>query len=152
MKRANLSIVVVLAALFSCKKSSTQTVRPSTFAKTPQNITITGGSIPEASGVADSKANPGYLWVEEDSGNPASIYLLGHDGKLGRTLALENAGNRDWEDMQLAAGPADGINYIYLADIGDNNLNNDEYLFYRFEEPSMSVDKISAYNKILFVR
>jgi hypothetical protein len=149
-KTGNLFIIVVLAGLFSCKKSNTQTETPSGFSKTPQQATITGGTIPEASGIADSKANPGYLWVEEDSGNPADIYLLGHDGRNSKTIPLENAENHDWEDIALGAGPVAGVNYIYLGDIGDNNLSRDEYLFYRFEEPLMSVDKVSEYNKIPF--
>lgn len=143
-------IALLILGLFSCKKSNTQTVKPSSFAKTPERITITGGTLPEASGIADSKANPGYLWVEEDSGNPASIFLLGHDGKIGKAIPLENATNRDWEDMQLAPGPVVGLNYIYLADIGDNNASNEVYVFYRFEEPSMTVQKISDCNKIMF--
>jgi len=142
---------MVVAALLSCKKSSTQPAVPAGFAKTPQNIAITGGSIPEASGIADSKKNPGFLWVEEDSGNPALIYLLGHDGQKGKGIPLENATNRDWEDIALASGPEAGTDYIYLADIGDNNLAAETYLIYRFPEPSASADNISEYDALHFV-
>ena len=41
----------------------------------------------EASGIADSKINPGYLWVEEDSGNPPLVTLLSHQGKILKTVS-----------------------------------------------------------------
>ncbi len=149
-KSLSIVLLFLLPGLLSCKKSNTRNIKTSGFSAAPQHIEITGGTIPEASGIADSKKNPGYLWVEEDSGNPADIHLLGHDGKIAKSIPLKGAMNRDWEDMALAPGPDAGINYIYLADIGDNNLEYNEYSFYRFEEPAISVDTVTDYNKISF--
>jgi len=148
----NCLFCMALVTLFSCKKSGgqAQAIPAEAFSSTPRHITITGGAIPEASGIADSKANPGYLWVEEDSGNPPDIYLLGHDGSIAKTIGIAGAENRDWEDIALGPGPDEHKRYIYLADIGDNNLGNEECLFYRFEEPLITDDSVTSYSKILF--
>lgn len=144
------TICLLSAALIGCKKSSPQ---PSArgFAASPVKITLTGGPLKEVSGMADSKRNPGVLWVEEDSGNPPMIYPLSHDGKYGAGIPIVNAVNRDWEDMSLAPGPMPGVDYIYLADIGDNNQSASEYSFYRFPEPAADAASVTAYEKIRFV-
>jgi hypothetical protein len=104
----------------------------------------------EASGIADSKINPGYLWVEEDSGNPPLVTLLGHQGKVLKTIYLKGAINRDWEDIALAGGPVAGKNYLYLAETGDNHAVYPSAAFYRFEEPSAATDTITNYDIINF--
>lgn len=98
----------------------------------------------EASGIADSKANPGYLWVEEDSGNPSQLYLLAHNGKVLKKIFIKGAVNRDWEDIALSG------NELFLADIGDNDLNHSYYTFYKFPEPLSSVDTIKSFETIKF--
>ncbi len=66
---------------------------------------LAGPGLLEVSGIADSKTNPGYLWVQEDSGNPPNIELLQHDGTWLKTIHLANVVNRDWEDIVLSTGP-----------------------------------------------
>lgn len=99
----------------------------------------------EISGIADSKMNPGYIWGEEDSGNPNQIYLINHDGNVAKTIYLKGIFNRDWEDMTLANGN------IYLAETGDNAQAYTSYRFYKFEEPSLSTDTVSIIETINFV-
>jgi hypothetical protein len=100
--------------------------------------------INEASGIADSKINPGYLWVEEDSGNPPQLSLLGHDGHVLKTIYIKGAVNRDWEDMAFVNDT------IYVADIGDNNLDFSDYTIYQFAEPPASTDTVTSFNTIHF--
>lgn len=100
--------------------------------------------ISEASGIADSKKNKGFIWVHEDSGNPTQIFLLGHNGKVAKRVQLKNVVNRDWEELQLA----DGI--IYLADIGDNLKRYDQYIIYTFTEPDYAVDVVTEIKSIKF--
>jgi hypothetical protein len=100
--------------------------------------------INEASGIADSKINPNYLWVEEDSGNPPQLYLLGHNGNVLKTIYIKGAVNRDWEDMALINDT------IYVADIGDNSLSFSDYTIYQFAEPSASTDTVTSFNTIHF--
>ncbi|RYE54603.1 MAG: hypothetical protein EOP48_11945 [Sphingobacteriales bacterium] len=105
-------------------------------------------SIDEASGIADSRINRGYLWVQEDSGNPPQLYLVAHDAKVKKTIFLEGVNNRDWEDMAIAKGPDPSLDYLYVADLGDNGSIHPEYSIYRFPEPSLTVDTVRKIDRI----
>jgi len=88
----------------------------------------------EASGLAPSISNPGFLWSHNDKGNENLLFLL--DKKTGQTVAryrLQGINNRDWEDMEITAGS--DANYIFLGDIGDNNRVYPNYVIHRFVEP-----------------
>ncbi len=100
--------------------------------------------INETSGIADSKVNEGYLWVQQDSGNPPLIYLLKHDGTITDSILIEGATNRDWEDIALSG------NRLFIGDIGDNNATYPDYAFYRFDEPLLGTERVSNYDKIEF--
>ena len=102
-------------------------------------------TISEISGIADSKVNPGYVWGQEDSGNPPQLYLIQHNGVVQKRVYLKGVTNRDWEDMALAG------NDIYIAETGDNGRVYSEYCFYRFPEPSASTDTVNTIEKIRFV-
>ena len=120
------------------------------FASTPIETSVKPGVINEVSGITDSKLNAGYLWLHEDSGNPPQIGLLKWDGNFLKKIYLKGAVNRDWEDMALATGPIANTNYLYIADIGDNNEQLNEYFIYRFTEPSAKTDTVYNYDKIIF--
>jgi hypothetical protein len=91
--------------------------------------------INEASGLAASTINPGYLWTHEDSGADAEVILLNRWGKVVVSYQLKDAQNVDWEDMATGPGPDAGSKYLYLADIGDNNAKRDDVVIYRIKEP-----------------
>ena len=143
-----LPIILLLFICIGCHKKSP--ADPAEFAPVPVSERIDPGFIDEASGIADSKANPGYLWVEQDSGNPNDIILLSYAGQFIKKINIRSAVNRDWEDMAVSNGPIAGTNYVYLADIGDNNKIYSEYTIYRFPEPLVNTDTISVYDKIRF--
>ena len=112
---------------------------------------ISDPSLDEVSGIAASYNTPGSLWVEEDSGNPNTISLLTSDGKLLGAVSLDRVTNRDWEDMSIAPGPTDGVHYIYLADIGDNDKKYDIKYIYRFPEPPATIGgSISIFDVMSF--
>jgi len=98
------------------------TGRSDQFETTPQKFDITPGIIDEASGLVESAALMGYLWTMQDSGQPASLYLLSKDGKSVKEYTIPGASNHDWEDIAIGAGPVQGVNYLYIADTGNNNL------------------------------
>ncbi|PSR53151.1 hypothetical protein AHMF7605_06205 [Adhaeribacter arboris] len=100
--------------------------------------------IEETSGIADSKVNPGYLWVHEDSGRPTQLFLLNHNGIVARQIYLKGVVNRDWEDMARLG------NELYMGDIGDNNKVYPEYAFYHFTEPTLTEDTIRNIKTIRF--
>ena len=102
----------------------------------PTITPVPAGLVDEASGVVDSRSQPGNLWVEEDSGNPAQLSLLGYDGKLKGRLAVPSFPNIDWEELASGPGPQAGVNYLYIGDIGDNTNNRGVVQIYRLPEPA----------------
>ncbi len=145
MRFRSLSILLIVACLMeiaACQKKAAVSNQespdavPARFAVNPM--------IAEASGITDSKRNTGYLWVEEDSGNPTQLYLLSHDGSVLKKVFIKGSTNRDWEDMALSDGK------IYIAETGDNSLAYSNYAFYIFSEPDKTVDTVSNFEKISF--
>lgn len=72
----------------------------------------------EISGIAHSGRDPGLLWAINDSGNAPLLFALGHDGADRGAVRVLGARNRDWED--IAAFRAGDIDYLLIADSGDN--------------------------------
>jgi hypothetical protein len=143
---------LILAAFFflitdklcSCQKEPDQVaVDKPLFDSIPVAVSVQP-MINEASGIADSKTVPGFLWVEEDGGNPTQLYLLGRDGKVKKTVFLKGTTNRDWEDMVLSGSD------LYVGEIGDNNASYPDYAFYKFPEPAMNVDTVQNVETIRF--
>lgn len=91
--------------------------------------------INEASGLAESLSNPNMLWTHNDSGNDPFIFLIDEYGKDQGTFELKNVVNRDWEDVSSGPGPEEGQNYLYIAEMGDNNAVHEFKYIYRFKEP-----------------
>lgn len=139
-----LALVVLLTA---CQ---TPTPGPVEFVTEPTMAPIEPGQLDEASGIADSRSVPGALWVQQDSGSPAELALLGHDGKVRGKLAIPNATNRDWEDMTIGPGPQAGVNYLYIGEIGDNNGQYGSYTIYRLPEPRDLTDVPSGVERLTF--
>ncbi len=126
---------------FSCKKEDI---------KYPLRYPVLAGIIDETSGIADSKRNPGYLWVQQDSDNPTDLALISHKGQVLKKIFLKDTRNRDWEDIQVAAGPDPAKDYVYLGDIGDNGAIFGSYFIYRFPEPQKEVDTVFNIERINF--
>jgi hypothetical protein len=116
----------------------------------PLIIPVSEGIVNEVSGIADSKANPGALWVEQDGGNPSELILLSHNAQLQKKIVIKGILNRDWEDMTLATGPDVSKNYIYIGEIGDNATVYNSYAIIRFPEPSSAVDSVLQSDIISF--
>lgn len=145
LKKIILALLITTSSFCLCrcqKKSSTSSPKP-VFDSVPIVKPI-AASLNEISGIADSKINPGYVWGEEDSGNPNQLYLINHNGTLAKTIYLKGITNRDWEDISLADGR------IYIAETGDNAQVYTSYRFYRFEEPLLSADTVSTIETISF--
>lgn len=105
------------------------------FESVPVSYAISPGKIDEASGLVASASMKGYLWTHQDSGQPASVYLISSDAKTIKEFNIPGAVNHDWEDIGLGGGPVDGVNYLYIADIGNNNYpQRDISIIYRIPE------------------
>lgn len=99
----------------------------------------------EVSGLACSINNPGLFWTHNDSGNGPEVFLIDKNLEIKRTYILQGTKNRDWEDIAVGPGPDSAKNYIYVAEIGDNDAAHKLKYIYRFEEPKVDtvVGKIS---------
>jgi hypothetical protein len=92
--------------------------------------------IEEASGLAESKRNPGHLWTIQDKGNSNILYLIdAGNGDLVAEYKILGTTNRDWESIEISGGPEAGKSYLYIGDTGDNDMVYEDYTIYRFEEP-----------------
>ncbi|EAY29997.1 probable integral membrane protein, putative [Microscilla marina ATCC 23134] len=94
--------------------------------------------IDEASGLVASRNNPHALWTHNDSGGKSRLFLIGDKGEHLAVYKLEGIKARDWEDITLGPGPKQGVNYLYVGDIGDNKARYEEKMIYRFPEPDVS--------------
>jgi hypothetical protein len=158
---SNLKFVIILlflSAFCSCKKNSDPTpVNPTptvpidtsfsvyySATELPKSTAFNSGinlgalsdnTLHELSGIGASYVTQGAFWTEQDSGNENKIYLFDKaGGKLGS--AKLPVANRDWEDLSTGPGPTAGVNYIYLAEIGDNKSQYPIKYIYRFPEPT----------------
>jgi len=117
---------------------------------------VENNSIDEASGLAASKINPGILWTHNDSGDENRIFAVALNGGNVGVFYIDGAENRDWEDMEIGSGPVEGKEYIYIADIGDNEAKYEEKYIYRIEEPKIPenhsgiIDTLINVSKITF--
>lgn len=123
--------------IFSCGSDpEPSSGRSEQFESSPQKFDIQPGIIDEASGLAASASMNGYLWTHQDSGWPASLYLVSGDGKTIKEYGVPGAANHDWEDVALGPGPQEGVNYLFIGEIGNNNLPMTETnIIYRIPEP-----------------
>ncbi|MFT3923400.1 MAG: hypothetical protein QM778_12770 [Myxococcales bacterium] len=94
----------------------------------------------EVSGLIASRANPGLLWVHNDSGDSPRVFAIQTNGKVRYEVALRGAQAVDYEDIAIGPGPVEGKTYLYVGDIGDNLARREHVQIYRFEEPSLAAD------------
>ncbi|CAH0997859.1 hypothetical protein EMA8858_03993 [Emticicia aquatica] len=135
---------------FTKKPTPTPVVTIPDFETTPKSYLLPTGVADEASGLCDSRSMAGNVWVHEDGDNPNLLYQFSHTGQFKGQLKMPFP-NRDWEDISIGAGPESGKNYIYLADIGDNNAAyENQYYVYRFLEPQSLSQQVSKYDRIAF--
>lgn len=99
--------------------------------------TVSAPEITEASGLAVSQLDPSVLWVHNDSGDSARLFAIGTDGGHRGTFPLVGASASDWEDMAIGPGPAAGVPYLYVGDIGDNGESRSTIQVYRVPEPAV---------------
>ena len=102
--------------------------------------------VPEASGLAASRTQPGVMWTHNDSGQPI-VYALSSDGKLRSRVQVTGAAVDDWED--IATGPCPQGHCLYIGDIGDNKEDRKTIAIYRVPEPQPGETTTPAAETIL---
>lgn len=90
--------------------------------------------VQETSGLALSRSGRTLLWTHNDSGNDPVIYALDTTGTMVGQVTVAGAALLDWED--IAAGPCDSGNCLFIADIGDNFAARSMVAIYVIPEPS----------------
>lgn len=98
-----------------------------------KNARILSAEIREASGLAVSTRNDGFLWLINDSGSPAAIHLIDGNGSSRGKVTVEGARNIDWED--LASFTLAGESWLLAADTGDNDSKRESCTLYILREP-----------------
>lgn len=141
--------LIGLLVLNSCKLSLPG-VAIAQFSSDPTANAVSPGQIDEASGMADSRSQPGNVWIQQDSGSPAELALLGYDGTMKGKISIPNATNRDWEELAMGPGPNQGINYLYIGEIGDNNAQHPFCQIYRLPEPANLQTPVTQVERINF--
>lgn len=102
-------------------------------------------AIDEASGLVVSRSNPQRIWTHNDKGGANKLYVIGPNAESYGFFWIWGTGNRDWEDICIGPGPIENKNYIYVADMGDNDAVYDKIIINRFIEPDISrLDTIGA--------
>jgi hypothetical protein len=96
-------------------------------------------SLNEASGLARSNLKPDVYWAVNDDG-PAAIHALDSSGANLGLVRIAAAKNRDWED--IASFTHDGIAYLAIGEIGDNDGKHKKVTVYIVREPDSSDTEI----------
>jgi hypothetical protein len=124
--------LLAVGSIASCTPAADESA--STIVGTLQNH-----NIDEASGLARSQRYPDVFWVINDDG-PSNLYAIDSAGRdLGR-VKISDTSNRDWED--IASFTLDGVGYLLIADIGDNDGKRKDVRIYVVEEPKPGKSKV----------
>ncbi len=86
--------------------------------------------VPESSGLISSRNREGVLWTHNDSGGKPRIIAVDQRGTVLQSVILNDARNRDWEDLAF-----DEKGRIFIADIGNNLRKRKDLILYQIEEP-----------------
>lgn len=99
-------------------------------------------AISEASGLARSQRNDELFWLINDGGHKPVLYATDASGRDLGTVAVDGAGNRDWED--IASFTYDGQAMLLIADIGDNLALRQNLTLYAVNEPEADDRHVSV--------
>lgn len=94
---------------------------------------ISSPLLSEISGITPSSIFNNSFWVHNDSGDKSRIYLIDSLANLKSVIKLEGISTVDCEDISTVT--IDGVNYILLADIGNNRSDREILNIYMFPEP-----------------
>jgi hypothetical protein len=98
--------------------------------------TVAQPALVETSGIAESRENDGLIWAHNDSGGNPELFAVGMDGSDRGRWAVPGATAVDWEDMARGHGDQ-GVDRLYMADIGDNSAQRANVVVYRGTEPEV---------------
>lgn len=100
-----------------------------------------------ASGIVDAVNFDRAVWVHND--HDPHLYLISYEAELLKKIPFDGP-SHDWEDMASGPGPDPQVNYLYIAETGDNAEIKTDYFIYRFPEPTEGQEVIDQYDTIHF--
>lgn len=98
----------------------------------------------EVSGICYDATN-NLIWTLEDSGNENEIYALDNQGKILRTIKLEDIQNTDWEDITQ-----DKQGNLYIGDFGNNDNERKDLAIYKVNATDLNKENVEKTTKISF--
>lgn len=140
MNRTLLLVAWLCAAASAAGQGGTTASRGAPTCR-PDGTVVRVADLPEGSGLAASRRNPGVLWAHNDSARPVLIKLDENGATQGR-VRVTGAEVDDWED--IAVGPCAQQSCIYVADIGDNKGGRQHISVYRVPEPGAGESATAA--------
>lgn len=115
---------------------------------------ISNSRLIENSGMDFSRHHSGVFWSLNDNNPDPRIFAIDLNGVTKAEYQISGAVNLDWEDISVAScihQPSKDC--IYIADIGDNKRERNEFTIYVVEEPtslSPQSQALSVAKKISF--
>ncbi|MCH8922318.1 MAG: tandem-95 repeat protein [Planctomycetes bacterium] len=91
----------------------------------------------EPSGLVVSQQHADVIWTHNDSGGNPELFAADTTGRHLGAYNLVGADLVDWEDIAIGPGPQAGVDYLYIADTGDNSARHDSVFLYRVAEPAV---------------
>ncbi len=104
----------------------------------PRVIADLPSSLPEISAI-EKTTKSDLFWVIQDAGNNNHIYGLNEKGEIKADISIENATNRDWEDLT-----SDKHGNLYIGDFGNNNKKETQFSILKITNPQANIKKRTA--------
>ncbi len=104
----------------------------------PKVIANLPSSLPEISAI-EKTTKSNLFWVVQDAGNNNHIFGLDEKGDIKADITIENAKNRDWEDLT-----SDKEGNLYIGDFGNNNKEETNFTILKITNPQVKMKRIKA--------
>lgn len=85
------------------------------------------------------------LWMLEDKGNPADLYVYSLDGKFEQAVTINNQENTDWEDLSQ-----DTNGNIYIGNFGNNDNKSKELRILKIDGSDLTSNSINTSQETTF--
>ena len=133
-------IVIVGLLTFSCESQTSEKngndAANQYFQLMPEKfIEQFPGQLSENSGLIQYN---NLLWTFNDSGGKNSIYGCDKSGEIKIEVELDNAENRDWEDI------AQDDEFIYVGDFGNNNGVRKDLSVYKIDKSTITDESLQT--------
>lgn len=106
--------------------------------QTVRTISSLPSTLAENSGMLVSNENA--IWLHNDGGDSAKLYLIDTFGTILKTILINNVTNVDWEDITH-----DNQGRVYIGEFGNNLNSRQDLKIYRIPHPdSISGNTVAA--------